>query len=166
MLVRDAFRSGTFWCTVRLRQNCTGGAPRPRRRQYRDVVRESAAALAAALAASLVFSQGGSAFSGVVGTMLVAQTPGALMHVLGVHGALPTRALAPLKRMTEALAVPVDRQEVSGRVNIMMGRRRFLSSLSRWWRWTATARTASGRWWRGATRTRCSAAAIVEATGN
>ena len=164
--MRNTFRSGTFRCIVRLKQNCTGGAPRPSRRQYRDVVRESAALAAAPAALALVLGKRGSAFSRVVGTMPVVQTPGALMHVLGVHGALPTRALAPLKRVAEALAVPVDRQEIGGRVNIMMGRRRSLSFLCRRWRRTTTARTASRRWWRGATRTRCSAAAIVEATGN
>ena len=101
MLVRDAFRSGTFWCTVRLRQNCTGGAHRPSRRQYRDVVRESAA-LAALAALASVLGKWGSTFSGVMGTMRVAQTSGALVHVLGIRRANPPLALTTLERMTEA----------------------------------------------------------------
>jgi hypothetical protein len=75
-LMRDAFRSGTFWCTVRLRQDCTGGAPRPRRRQYRGFVSKSATLAALATtplrSTASILSKWGAAFSRVMGTMRVA----------------------------------------------------------------------------------------------
>ena len=166
--MRDTFRSRAFWCTMRLIKNCTGGAPRLRRRQHRGVASKSAALAAlAALAATLalILREWGAAFSRVVGTMKTAQASGTLVHVLGVHRAVLTLTLSSLKGVTEGSTEAIDFQEVRSRVNLVVGHSPLLP-LSRWRWWsTPTCIAPRRRRWR-ATGSRCSAATDVKAPGH
>jgi hypothetical protein len=150
---------------MRLIKNCTGGAPRLRRRQYRGVASKSAALAALAATLALILREWGAAFSRVVGTMKIAQASGTLVHVLGVHRAVLTLTLSSLKGVTEGRTEAIDFQEVRSRVNLVVGHSPLLP-LSRWRWWTTPACIAPMRWrWR-ATGSRCFAATDVKAPGH
>ena len=84
---------------MRLKQNCTGGAYRPSRRQYRGFEVESAApsALATTLTRALILRGRGIALTGEVGSMS-SKASSALVNELGVHRANVSLALTPSER--------------------------------------------------------------------